>query len=133
MYGDALLLRHVVKLLAIDLRLRIKVSSLRGAQQETRQKLMYNSILWNVYAVGHLTGQDALVHLLMAYPPLRAGLLCAVPCICLAIANMLSRDTVLLCPYTFHMMSSVSLIACRKHLLTRGWRSSGCWQRSSVM
>ena len=55
MYGDALLLRHVVKLLAIDLRLRIKVSSLRGAQQETRQKLMYNSILWNVYAVGDLT------------------------------------------------------------------------------
>lgn len=55
MYGDALLLRHVVKLLAIDLRLRIKVSSLRGPQQETRQKLMYNSILWNLYVVGRLT------------------------------------------------------------------------------
>ena len=55
-----LLLQHVMKLLAIDLRLRIKVSSLRGAQQETRQKLMYNSILWNVYAVGRHT-QDRML------------------------------------------------------------------------
>ena len=73
------------------------------------------------------------MHLLMDYPPLRAGLLCAVPCICLVIANMLLQDSVLLRILTSHMLSSVSLIACRKHLLTRGWRSSGCWPRSSVM
>jgi hypothetical protein len=53
MYGDVLLLRHVLKLLAIDVRLRIKISSLRGGQQEIRQKLICNSIMWNLYAVSY--------------------------------------------------------------------------------
>ena len=49
--GDVLLLRHVVKLLALDLRLRIRVFQLRGPDCKARVKLLYGSILWSLYAV----------------------------------------------------------------------------------
>ena len=49
--GDVLILRHVVKLLALDLRLRIRVFTLRGPACKIRVKLLYSSILWNIYAV----------------------------------------------------------------------------------
>ena len=50
-HGDVLLLRHVVRLLALDLRLRIRVFHLRGPDCKARVKLLYSSILWSLYAV----------------------------------------------------------------------------------
>ncbi|CAL5229954.1 g13383 [Coccomyxa viridis] len=49
-HGDVLLLRHVVRLLALDLRLRIRVFHLRGPDCKARVKLLYSSILWSLYA-----------------------------------------------------------------------------------
>ncbi len=49
--GDVLLLRHVVMLLALDLRLRIRAFQLRGPDCEARLKLLFSSILWSLYAV----------------------------------------------------------------------------------
>ncbi len=51
MHGEVLLLRHVMKLMALDLQLRVKVFYLRDRQCE---KLIYNSILWHLYAVQRL-------------------------------------------------------------------------------
>ena len=52
MHGEVLLLQHITKLIAMDLQLRIKVFLLRECQCE---KLIYNSILWHLYAVHRLT------------------------------------------------------------------------------
>ena len=51
MHGEVLLLRHVMKLMTLDLQLRTKVFYLRERQCE---KLIYNSILWHLYAVQRL-------------------------------------------------------------------------------
>ena len=51
MHGEVLLLRHVMKLMTLDLQLRVKVFYLRERQCE---KLIYNSILWHLYAVQRL-------------------------------------------------------------------------------
>ena len=48
MQGEVLLLRHIIKLMAMDLQLRVQVFCLRKCQCE---KLIYNSILWHLYAV----------------------------------------------------------------------------------
>lgn len=58
-YGEVLLLRHVVKLLALDLRLRIRVFSSRGSQCQPRKKLIYNSLLWHLYTVSCLSCMSA--------------------------------------------------------------------------
>ena len=50
-HGEVLLLRHVMKLMTLDLQLRTKVFYLRERQCE---KLIYNSILWHLYAVQRL-------------------------------------------------------------------------------
>ena len=51
MHGEVLLLRHVIKLMTLDLQLRVKVFYLRECR---REKLIYNSILWRLYAVQRL-------------------------------------------------------------------------------
>lgn len=50
MSGEVLLLRHVMKLLVLDLRLRLTVFSQRESCY-ARDKLLYNSLLWHLYVV----------------------------------------------------------------------------------
>ena len=52
MHGEVLLLRHMIKLMTLDLQLRVKVFYLRERHCE---KLIYNSILWRLYAVQRLS------------------------------------------------------------------------------
>ena len=52
MHGEVLLLRHVITLMKLDLQLRVKVFYLQERQCE---KLIYNSILWHLYAVQRLS------------------------------------------------------------------------------